>query len=202
MIKLGSVDLEILRLGVDGSFNENNIEESDLNRLGVGRILDSLASLKDRNLLNLKKDGSFEITDAARDHLWNKDIPLWGRVLRLLEIKSFSMGEIANFLNESEQNISKEIEGLRKNQLVLMSPTRHEQKVLPIFEILEDGKELLSKISGNAFPKTVQEETKQSFEIIGLIDDIISDLSDQTISSESKEKIISKLNLLKEKINV
>ena len=50
MRKLGTVDLEILNLAIkeNGTFNENNLENSELKKLGVGRILDALASLKDR----------------------------------------------------------------------------------------------------------------------------------------------------------
>ena len=46
MRKLGTVDLEILHLAIkeNGTFNENNLENSELKRLGVGKILDSLAS--------------------------------------------------------------------------------------------------------------------------------------------------------------
>ena len=68
MRKLGTVDLEILDLAMkkNGTFNENNLENSELKRLGVGRILDALASLKDRKLISLNGDGSFFITNLAR----------------------------------------------------------------------------------------------------------------------------------------
>ena len=47
MRKLGTVDLEILNLAIKGkgTFNENNLENSDLKRYGVGKILDALASV-------------------------------------------------------------------------------------------------------------------------------------------------------------
>jgi hypothetical protein len=49
-------------LGIKGNgrFNEKDIEQSELKKLGVGRILDQLASLKERkdkiifNLLEIK----------------------------------------------------------------------------------------------------------------------------------------------------
>ena len=61
MRKLGTIDLEILQLAMNekGTFNENNLEKSELKRFGVGKLLDSLASLKDRKLLSLNENGSF-----------------------------------------------------------------------------------------------------------------------------------------------
>ena len=98
MRKLGTIDLEILDLAIkeNGTFNENNLENSELKRLGVGKILDSLASLKDRKFLSLNSDGSFSITDIAREILWSANIPIWARILRLLQIKSSSAEEISN----------------------------------------------------------------------------------------------------------
>lgn len=68
MAKLGTIDLEILNLAIkgNGTFNEINLENSELKRLGVGRILDELASLKDRKLILQNSDGSFSITELAR----------------------------------------------------------------------------------------------------------------------------------------
>ena len=61
MRKLGTIDSEILDLAIkeNGTFNENNLENSVLKRLGVGRILDALASLKDRKLISLNSDVLF-----------------------------------------------------------------------------------------------------------------------------------------------
>jgi len=93
MRKLGTVDLEILHLAINenGTFNENNLENSDLKRLGVGKILDSLATLKDRKMLTLNEDGSFSITDIAKEILWSENVPSWAKILRLLQIKSCNM---------------------------------------------------------------------------------------------------------------
>ena len=93
MRKLGTIDLEILNLAIkeNGTFNENNLENSELKRLGVGRILDALASLKDRKFVLLNSDGSFSITDLAREILWSSNIPIWAKILRLLQIKSCSI---------------------------------------------------------------------------------------------------------------
>ncbi len=122
MRKLGTVDLQILDLAIkeNGTFNENNLENSELKRLGVGRILDTLASLKDRKLVSLNSDGSFSITDLAREILWSNNIPTWAKILRLLQIKSCSMKQIADILRTSEDKLIEDVEKLRKNQFVLM----------------------------------------------------------------------------------
>lgn len=202
MPKFGSIDLEIIHLGINGSFNENDIEESELNRLGVGRILDALASLKDRKLISLNKDGSFEITKLARNYLWGKDIPLWGKILRLLEIKSFPLEMIEKFLKESKENISNELENLRKKQLVLMSPIRKDEKLIRMYEILPDGKEVLEKTKIDGFNDIIGKTSNQDIEILDTIDQIISDISNQDINQENKVNIISRLQNLKEKIRI
>jgi predicted transcriptional regulator len=155
MTNLGFVDLEILFLGIDknGNFNEIDIENSNLKRLGVGKILDSLASLKDQKLIDLNKDGSFSITSDAKHILWDKKIPLWVNILRVLEIKSFSSEEISKFLKKTEQEIFDEVENLRKNQLVLMSPHRIDSKIIKIFEILPEGREKLKIVEKEGLEK-------------------------------------------------
>ena len=73
MRKLGTIDLEILHLAIKekGTFNENSLENSELKRHGVGKLLDALASLKDRKFISLNKDGSFSITELSREILWS-----------------------------------------------------------------------------------------------------------------------------------
>jgi predicted transcriptional regulator len=141
MTKLGLIDLEMLFLGIknNGTFNEKDIENSELKRLGVGRILDSLASLKDRKMITLNSDGSFSITDLAKYTLWSDQIPTWVKILRLLEIKSFDMDSISNFLRKPESELIEEIEKLREKQLILMSPLRQESKIIKMYEILPEG---------------------------------------------------------------
>ena len=82
MRKLGTIDLEILHLAINenGTFDENDLENSKLKRLGVGKILDSLATLKDRKMISLNNNGSFSITEMAREILWSKNVPKWAKV--------------------------------------------------------------------------------------------------------------------------
>jgi hypothetical protein len=202
MAKLGVIDLEILQLGINGngSFNEEDIEKSELKRLGVGRILDSLASLKERKLIDLNKNGSFFITDLARHTLWSEQIPTWVKILRVLEIKSCNTETIARILKKPETEIDEEIEKLRKNQLVLMSPLRIESKIIKMYEILPEGIEKLKKIEEEGFQNNNLEGNNPKIESILLIDQIIKEISKE--SEVNKENIIQKLNEIKEKLKI
>lgn len=200
MTKLGTIDLEILYLGIknDKSFDEKDIENSQLKKLGVGRILDSLASLKDRKLIDLNKDGSFSVTDLARQILWGEQIPLQVKILRLLEIKSCSLETISDFLKISETKISEEIEKLRKSQFVLMSPLRQESKIIKMYEILPEGIEKIKEIEklglqDNSFEK------KSKDEIFDLVDEAINQIKES--SDIHREKMVSKLEEIKAKLN-
>ena len=135
MRKLGTIDLEILDLAIkeNGVFNENNLENSELKRLGVGRILDALASLKDRKMISLNSDGSFSITSLARGILWSNNIPTLAQILRLLQIKSCSMEQIIDILRISKDKLIVDVEKLRKTQFVLMSPQRQKEKLVKIY---------------------------------------------------------------------
>ena len=200
MTKLGVIDLEILYLGIKNgkNFNEKDIENSELKRLGVGRILDSLASLKDRKLIDLNKDGSFSITDLARHTLWSEQIPLWVRILRLLEIKAHSLESISDFLKKPESQLFDEIEKLRKNQLVLMSPIRQESKIIKMYEILPEGIEKIKEVEESGFQNNRLVEIKPKTEILGLINEIKNEVNE--LEFDKKKDIILKLDSIKEKL--
>ena len=201
MTKLGTIDLEILHLGITNGkiFNEKDIENSQLKRLGVGRILDSLASLKDRKLIDLNKDGSFSITDLARHVLWSEQIPIQVKILRLLEIKSCSLESISNFLKIPETQISEEIEKLRKNQLVLMAPLRQDSKVIKMYEILPEGIEKITEIEKNGM-QGINFERKSKDEIFRLIEETVTMIKESP-DFYKKNEVISKLDKIKEKLN-
>ncbi len=119
MIKLGLIDLEILHLGIKGNgrFDENDLENSELKKIGVGRILDQLASLKERKLIDMNSDGSFSITQMARHILWDNSIPLWVRILRILEIKSQPIEKISSFLATPVEQIENQIRKFTKTTI-------------------------------------------------------------------------------------
>ncbi len=202
MVKLGVIDLEIIHLGVikNGSFNEKDIENSELKRLGVGRILDALASLKDRKLIDLNKDGSFSITDLAKHTLWSEQIPTWIKILRVLEIKSCDIYTISDFLRKPEIELMDEVEKLRKSQLILMLPLRQESKIIKMYEILPDGIEKIKKIEENGFQNDGLEEKNTLGEIFELIDEIVKEINEEP--EFDKKNIILKLNEIKEKLKI
>ena len=204
MSELNISDLEILYLGIkkDGRFDEKDIEKSDLNKLGVGRILDQLASLKERNLIDLNKDGSFSVTNVARHILWDSQIPLWIKILRILEIKSQDIEKISSFLLSSPDQILPEIEDLRKKQLVLMSPLRNDKGIVKMYEILPDGVELVKKAQFEGI-QNKPEKTKPQIEIWSIIEETIEEIQKlQEIPEERKNKIISKILQIKDKLEI
>lgn len=204
MRKLGTIDLEILHLAINenGTFNETNLENSELKRLGVGKLLDSLATLKDRKMLSLNSDGSFSITELAKEILWSKNIPTWAKILRLLQIKSCSIGQIESTLKISRNEIIEEIEKLRKNQFALMSPQRIEDKVIKVYEILPEGILEIDKTETEGFGNTEFGEVKQDVEILSVIELIIKEIQETQLEQSKKDSIIEKLSAIKEKLEI
>jgi hypothetical protein len=204
MRKLGTIDLEILYLSIkeNGTFNENNLENSELKRYGVGKILDTLASLKDRKFITLNKDGSFSITELSREILWSNNIPIWGRILRLLQIKSCSFNEIIDILQVPENKILNEIEKLRKSQFILMSPQRKNEKLIKMYEILSEGIQEIDKTDTEGFNQIQFGEIKPMGEILKISDDIIKEIKNLEISGKKKENIIEQIIKLKNKLEI
>jgi len=204
MINLTHIDLQFLYLGIrnQGKFDENDIQKSDLKNFGVGKILDQLASLKERNLIEMNKDGSFLVTDIAKHILWDDKIPLGVRILRILEIKSMDIKKISSFLTLSQNQIYSEIEDLRKRHLVLMSPLRQETEIVKMYEILPEGIEQISKTQSQGFSIPLEPE-KSKIEIGSIVDEIIEEIKGiKEISEPRKEKLISNLSKIKEKLGV
>ena len=204
MRKLGTIDLQVLHLAIkeNGTFNENNLENSELKKLGVGRILDTLASLKDRKLVSLNSDGSFSITNLAREILWSGNIPTWAKILRLLQIKSCSIEQIVDILRTSEDNLREDLEKLRKNQFVLMSPQRQENRLVKVYEILPEGVEEIDKTETEGFDNTNFGEPKPEVEILSLIDEIVKEIQDSRIGQLEKDSITKKLSKLKDRLEI
>lgn len=204
MRKIGTIDLEVLHLAIkeNGTFNESNLENSELKRLGVGRILDTLASLKDRKLLLLNGNGSFSITDLALEILWSKNIPVWAKTLRLLQIKSCSIEQIVDILGISEEKLIEDVEKLRKNQFILMSPQRQENKLVKVYEILPEGIDEIDKTETKGFENTNFDKPKQQEDILSLIDEIVMRIQDSQIDKLEKDDITKKLSKLKNRLKI
>ena len=204
MTKLSFIDLQILHLGIksSGRFDEKNIEHSDIKKLGVGRILDQLASLKERNLIDMNKDGSFLVTNLARHILWDTQIPLWIKILRILEIKSQDIEQISSFLELPKDQIQNEIEELRKRQLVLMSALRNETGIVKIYEILPEGIEQIKKAQTEGF-QIKPDAPKQQIEILPIIEETVEEIKKlEEIPEKKKDEIISKLLQIKDKLEI
>ena len=204
MRKLGTIDLEVLFLAVKekGTFDENNLENSELKRHGVGKILDTLASLKDRKFISLNSDGSFSITQLAREILWSANIPIWGRILRLLQIKSCNIDQITDILGASEDKIKQELEELRKNEFVLMSPQRQEEKLIKIYEILPEGIQEIDKTDTQGFNKSNFSKVTLNGGIIEIINQIQNEIQKSNITEQDKNKIIEKVKDLKNRLEI
>ncbi len=204
MRKLGTIDLEILHLAINenGTFNENNLENSKLKRLGVGKILDTLASLKDRKMISTNNDGSFSITNLAKEILWSKSVPTWAKILRLLQIKSCTMKQIIEILRIPEDKLINDLEKLRKNQFVLMSPQRVEEKVVKVYEILSEGIEEIDKTETKGFNDINFEESKSEDEVFSIISEIVKEIQDSQIEQSQKDTITKKLSKLKDKLEI
>tara|TARA_B100000497_G_C7667051_1_gene402229 strand:- start:536 stop:1150 length:615 start_codon:yes stop_codon:yes gene_type:complete len=204
MRKLGTIDLEVLFLAVKekGTFDENNLENSELKRHGVGKILDTLASLKDRKFISLNSDGSFSITQLAREILWSANIPIWGRILRLLQIKSCNIDQITDILGTSEDKIKQELEELRKNEFVLMSPQRQEEKLIKIYEILPEGIQEIDKTDTQGFNKSNFSKATLNGGIIEIINQIQNEIQKSNITEHDKNKIIEKVKDLKNRLEI
>ena len=204
MRKLGTLDLGILHLAIkeNGTFNENSLENSELKTLGVGRILDALASLKDRKLIALNEDGSFSITELAKEILWSNNIPTWAKILRLLQIKSGSMEQIIDILRISKDKLIVDVEKLRKTQFVLMSPQRQEDKLVKVFEILPEGIEEIDKTETEGFGNISFDKSKPAVEVLNLIEEIIKEIQDSQIDQSKKSSIAEKISKIKDKLKI
>ncbi|HSA76622.1 MAG TPA: hypothetical protein VLE02_03670, partial [Nitrosarchaeum sp.] len=156
-------------------------------------------SLKDRKLITLNTNGTFAITDLAKHTLWDEQIPIGVKILRLLEIKSFDLENISNFLRKSENELIEEIEKLRKKQLILMSPLRQESRLVKMYEILPEGIEEIKKIEECGFSNIEEDNSKK--EIFELINELIEEINNK-LEQDNKKDIILKLEKIKEKLSL
>jgi len=204
MRKLGTIDFEVLQLAMNenGTFDETHLENSKLKRHGVGKILDTLASLKDKKFISMNQNGSFTITDLAKEILWSSKIPTWAKILRLLQIKSCDLQQIIETIDNSEENVFNELEQLRKNQLVLMSPQRQDDKLIKIYEILPEGIQVIDKTETEGFENIKFDKSESSGEKLETIEEIINEVKNTSCSDNEKNNIIEKLNLLKNNLKI
>ena len=102
----------------------------------------------------------------------------------------------------SEKEITAEIEKLRKNEFLLMSPQRQEKKLIKVYEILPDGINEVDKTETEGFNKIKFGEIKSNGGILEIIDEIKKDIQNTSNSEIEKDNIIKKLNNLKNKLEI
>jgi len=204
MRKLGTIDLEVLQLAMNenGTFDETHLENSNLKRHGVGKILDTLASLKDRKFISMNENGSFTITELAIEIIWSSKIPIWAKILRLLQIKSCNLQEIIETIDTTEEQVFQELEQLRKNQLILMSPQRQDDKLIKVYEILSEGIQVIDQTETQGFDNIKFDKNKSEGETLDIIEEIINEIQKMNCSDNEKDNLIKKLNLLKNNLEI
>jgi len=138
----------------------------------------------------------------ARHILWDSQMPMWIKILRILEIKSQSLDQISSFLLLSQDQIQNEIEDLRKRQLVLMSPFRNEAGIVKIYEILPEGIEQIKKAQSEGVQNKPKIK-KPQIEIWSIIEETIKEVKGlEGISDKKKDDIISNLLKIKDKLDL
>jgi DNA-binding PadR family transcriptional regulator len=172
MQKIDHIDLEFLYLAAKNNegFDETDIARSELSALGVGRILDRLASLKERGLLKTEKE-IFVITDEGKRLFWNDNVSKEIRILRLLKIKPLSEQDIARYLLDDETSIAETIDVMRANHMVMFTTIREGELIRKICQITEDG---LHIVDGQPTPE---------------IDALMSQISSKLGSSGDAQKV-------------
>ena len=112
------------------------------------------------------------------------------------------MDQISDILKISKDEIGKDVEILRKSQLVLMSPQRQDEKLVKVFEILSEGIEEIDKTETDGFDKIIFGEQKSDMEILDTVDEIIKEIQDTVLDQKKKEQIVKKLAELKVKMKI
>jgi len=205
MGKIGLFDVKILVLGIKngGRIDDQVLEASELAKAGTGRVLDSLASLIERSLVRLNGDKSFQVTNTARQILWSEEIPLWVRVLRILEASPLRLERISEYLGEQKEKVGAEIEVLRKNQLVLMSALRTGDELELVFEILPEGREELEKISSQGYECSSPKLGKApSVGVHGLLVEISESLKNSGMDEKIKSEVLEKISKIQSKLGI
>lgn len=185
-VRLDQIDLAFLHLAVskNGSFNEQDLANSELGYLGVGRTLDKLAYLKENNLIQLS-GSSFVITDTARQILWDKDTPLRMKILRLLQVKSFEESDIAKYLMIPPNMIQTEIDNLRKEGLLIFTTIKKDEKIIKICEIMQEG-----------INHTQNQTSDLRSELLKSLDVISAKIKNSKIDEQKLREILEKLDAI------
>lgn len=196
MIKLNTLEIEIINLGIKngGIFNEFDLQNPQISKYSIGKILDTLGDLRERNLIELSKEGGFTITELGSSTIWNKKLDLRYRILKILQAKGITESDILRFLDDKENEIAIVLDNLRKENLVLMSPTWRDSELVKSYEILDDGIRLIEEFEEKG-------DVNSQKEVMLLISEVISEINKSQISSDAKEKLRRKMESLRQNIH-
>ncbi len=200
---VGLLEVRILALGMGnrGRVDERMLEDSGVGSAGTGRVLDVLASMIGRGMLRLNGDRSFQVTDSARQVLWDDGMPVRVRILRILEISPLGADRIAEYLCQDGNGIGQEIEGLRRNRLVLMSALRTGQGIGQVFEITPEGREALDRAGAEACGHGgTDPERPGSPEILGLLGEVSDTIKNSGLDEDLKADVLQKISEIRAKL--
>ena len=102
----------------------------------------------------------------------------------------------------SENQYFDDLEKLRKNGFILMSPQRINEKIIKIYEIQPEGIEKIDKTDKEGFKNISFEESKPEIEILSKIDEISKEIKDSQMEQSKKDSVIEKLTQLKNKLEI
>ena len=198
MKKLEKIDFEFLLLGkTKKSFNEIDIQDSDLNKLGIGQIFDKLGEFLSEGFLLQDSKGSFELTKTGHLLLWDKNDSLEKKILKILKIKPLEIEKLEKYLDESLDQIEKEIQHLRSINFILMAPFRKEKRLVKMYEILPEGLEKLQEIE-NKKEDTTKYSKNEIEKIKLIIEEILQIVNmEKGLEKENKETLIRLIQKLK-----
>ena len=125
-----------------------------------------------------------------------------GKDITIITNKSCNLDQIIEILGITEEKIKEEVEKLRKNQFILMSPQRQEDKLIKIYEILPEGIQEIDKTETEGFNRIIFGELKSNGEIRQILEEIIREIQNLEIKQIKKEEIVNKINIIKNKLEI
>ena len=128
-------------------------------------------------------------------------VPTWAKMLRLLQIRSCDINDIIDILGMDSDLVNDILTKMRKEQLVLMTPQRRNEKLVKIYEILPEGIEIIDKADMGKFNEQGS-DTIQRLDIHEIIEQIQEMIKMSQLSDSERIGILNKIKVLKSKLDV
>ena len=119
-----------------------------------------------------------------------------------LEVSAGKSKFILPTLPVDDYPIMTEIEKLRKEQMILMSPQRKDEKLIKMYEILPEGIQEIDKTDTQGFNKSNFRKVTLNGGIIEIINQIQNEIQKSNITEHDKNKIIEKVKDLKNRLEI